>query len=192
MLYLHHCIRCARLVLAVTLLAGVAACNDSSTNSTSQNTTSADSLTDGSILHIAMTLNQGEVMTNQPGITKATSDSLRQFAQQMVTEHGQTAQLVQTTATNAGITLRSNIISTMLNNSAQGVAAKLNAMSGVAFDTTYIQAQVTMHHQALDMLDFTLIPRAQNAQVKTLLTDMRAAVMMHLTHAQALMRMMTP
>ena len=33
-----------------------------------------------------------------------------------------------------------------------------------------------MHHQALDMLDFTLIPKAQNQQVKSFLTNMRATV----------------
>jgi putative membrane protein len=185
-------IRRATVMFMVAAALGMAACNDDNDNGTNptgsaQNDTT---LSDGGIMHVAMTLNQGEVITNQPGVSKGTTDSVRAFAQMMVTEHGSTAQLAQTTAGNAGLALQPNAISASLNSVAQGVAAKLSSLNGASFDSTFMEAQVTMHHQALDMLDYALIPKAQNQQVRTFLTNMRATVAQHLTRATALMNRM--
>ena len=188
---IHHIRRVTMVILMVAAL-GMAACNDDNDNGTNPtgSTQTDTTLSDGGIMHVAMTLNQGEVLTSQPGISKGMRDSVRAFAQMMVTEHTSSAQLAQTTAGNAGLTMQPNAVSDSLNNVAQGVAAKLSSLSGATFDSTFIEAQVTMHHQALDMLDFTLIPKAQNQQVKSFLTNMRATVAQHLTMAKAMMNRM--
>ncbi len=185
---LHRTIRyyVPQFLLLVALL-GIAACDDNSTDP-GDNTGGVDTtLTDNEIMHIARTANQGEVLTNQPAISKATNDSLRQFAQMMVTEHTKMVQRFDSLASAMQMTPVSNQISVTLNNSAQGTVTKLNALNGSAFDMAFLEAQHTMHHHVLDMLDYTLIPKAQNAGVRTLLTQMRASVQMHLDHIRAMM-----
>jgi len=62
--------------------------------------------------------------------------------------------------------------------------AMLRQQTGAAFDTAYMDVQVVMHMRVLGLLDSTLIPSAQNAEVRTELQTMRTAVMQHLVEAQ--------
>ena len=63
----------------------------------------------------------------------------------------------------------------LLYNKAIDLAAK-----GEAFDRAYIAHEVDMHQNLLNALDQTLIPNAQNAELKTLLQGGRAKVQAHL------------
>lgn len=192
MLPRHFRMRYASHFLIVALVCfGLAACDDNATSPNDNNTTAGDTtLTDGQILHIARTANQGEVLTSQPAVAKAVNDSVRQFAQQMVTEHSQTVQRADSLGTNRQVTLRDNPVSLSLHNSARGTVTQLNALSGAAFDRTYMEAQLSLHQNTLNMLDYTLIPKSQDAQVRSFLTTMRAAVAMHLAHARSILRML--
>jgi putative membrane protein len=59
-------------------------------------------------------------------------------------------------------------------------------MSGAEFDRAYIANKVTYHQTVLDAIDNTLIPNAQNAELRALLEQTRPAVAAHLQHAQEL------
>jgi putative membrane protein len=60
----------------------------------------------------------------------------------------------------------------------------LNAMSGAAFDKAHIDHEVAYHQQVLDAVDKTLIPSAQNGELKALLIKVRPAFVAHLEHAK--------
>ena len=60
----------------------------------------------------------------------------------------------------------------------------LKTLSGAAFDRAYIEHEVAYHQQVLDALDKTLIPSAQNAELKNLLVSVRPAFVAHLEHAK--------
>ena len=57
-------------------------------------------------------------------------------------------------------------------------------MKGAAFDRAYIEHEIAYHQQVLDALDKTLIPGAQNAELKALLVKVRPAFVAHLDHAK--------
>ena len=57
---------------------------------------------------------------------------------------------------------------------------KLKALKGAAFDKAYVDHEVAYHQQVLDALDKTLIPGAQNAELKALLVKVRPAFVAHL------------
>jgi hypothetical protein len=55
----------------------------------------------------------------------------------------------------------------------------------------FAQDQITLHTSVLQLLDETLIPHATNAALLTELGTERAAVMIHLAHAQQLLTGLT-
>ena len=57
-------------------------------------------------------------------------------------------------------------------------------LSGAAFDKAYVDHEVAYHEQVLDAVDKTLIPSAQNAELKALLVKVRPAFVAHLEHAR--------
>jgi putative membrane protein len=62
----------------------------------------------------------------------------------------------------------------------------LKQLKGAAFDRAYVDHEVAYHQQVLDAVDKTLIPSAQNADLKALLVKVRPAFVAHLEHAKHL------
>jgi putative membrane protein len=60
----------------------------------------------------------------------------------------------------------------------------LESLSGAAFDRAYIDHEITYHQNVLDAVDKTLIPNAQNAELKALLVKVRPAFAAHLAKAK--------
>jgi len=60
----------------------------------------------------------------------------------------------------------------------------LKGLTGAEFDNAYIDHEVTYHQAVIDAPDKTLIPSAQNAELKTLLVKVRPAFVAHLGHAE--------
>ena len=57
-------------------------------------------------------------------------------------------------------------------------------LHGADFDRAYIAHEITMHQNVLNTLDQTLIPNAQNAELKALLQKVRPLIESHLQMAQ--------
>ena len=64
--------------------------------------------------------------------------------------------------------------------------AHLKALKGAEFDKAYVDNEVTYHQTVLDAVDKTLIPSANNADLKALLVKVRPAFVAHLEHARHL------
>jgi putative membrane protein len=64
--------------------------------------------------------------------------------------------------------------------------ASLKKLQGHAFDKAYIDHEVAYHQAVIDTIDKTLIPSAQNAELKALLVKVRPAFVAHLEHAKQL------
>ena len=62
----------------------------------------------------------------------------------------------------------------------------LQTLKGSVFDKAYIDHEVAYHQAVLDAVDKTLIPSAQNAELKALLVKVRPAFVAHLEHAKQL------
>jgi putative membrane protein len=71
-----------------------------------------------------------------------------------------------------------------LQQGAEKTRARLSKLSGAAFDKAYIDAEVKYHEAVIDAVKNTLIPSAQNADLKQLLTDTVPTLEGHLQHAK--------
>ncbi len=60
----------------------------------------------------------------------------------------------------------------------------LNGLSGNAFDKAYIDGEVKLHQQVIEVADKQLVPNVKNDELKALLVKVRPALVSHLEHAK--------
>jgi putative membrane protein len=142
--------------------------------------------TDPEIAHIVVTADSIDVAAGKLAQEKSKNAEVKKFAQQMVTDHtavnGQAAAL----AKKLGVTPADNDVSKSLNAGAEQNMAKLKGLSGHGFDHEYVSHEVAFHQAVLDAIDHTLIPSAQNQELKDLIVKVRPAIAEHLEHAKML------
>ena len=82
------------------------------------------------------------------------------------------------------MTPKDNEISKTLKSDGEKNIDKLKDMSGKEFDKAYIDAEVKLHKQVIDVADTKLVPNVQNEELKALLKKVRPSLVSHLEHAQ--------
>lgn len=134
--------------------------------------------------------NDGEVQVGQLAQGKATADSVKDFAQEMVDEHTATKERQGQLASRLGIAPQDNANSQKLRSDAAATLDMLQRLSGDPFDRAYIDSQVTMHTSVMNLIDGTLVPSVQNSEVRADLLQTRSDVSMHLQRARELQSML--
>lgn len=145
---------------------------------------SAQDVSDAEIAAIVVTANQVDIDAGELARTKATNADVKKFAEQMVTDHTGVNKQATELVTKLGVTPKENATSKQLKAGGDENLAKLKKLEGQAFDKAYIDHEVAYHQQVLDALDKTLVPSADNAELKALLVKVRPAFVAHLEHAK--------
>lgn len=191
-----------RFVAAAAALALAAACGDSeageqpSTADAASTTAAAapapaapaaaPAVTDPQIAAIVVAANQVDIDAGELAKTKASDPRVKEFAQRMITDHSGVNQAASDLVTRLGVTPEPNATSQKLTADGEASRTALQGQSGAAFDRAYVDGEVAYHQAVLDAIDQTLIPSAQNAELKALLEQTRPAVAAHLDHARQL------
>lgn len=142
--------------------------------------------TDAQIAAIVVTANQVDVYAGKLAAATSRSKDVRSFANLMVTDHNAVNRSATALVQKLNVKLQSNHISGQLQSTGDANLAKLKTLKGAAFDKAYVDNEVTYHQAVIDALDKTLIPSADNAELKALLIKVRPAFVAHLTHAKHL------
>ncbi|HVY82337.1 MAG TPA: DUF4142 domain-containing protein [Steroidobacteraceae bacterium] len=146
---------------------------------------------DPQIAAIVVTANQVDIDVSTLAEKKAQSKEVKDFAQLMVANHTQVNQQAKDLVTKLHVTPEENATSKSLKEGGDKNLASLKKLSGGAFDKAYIDHEVTYHQTVLDALDNTLIPSAQNAELKALLQQARPTFVTHLEHAKQVQSMLS-
>ena len=157
--------------------------NSAGASGTRGNSASSGTLnkTDQRILGDLAQANLDEVAAAQLAQQKSQNDQVKNFAQQMITDHGQALQDVQALAQSKGVTLP-----TAADSKQQKMDDKLNKLTGAAFDQAYLQrAGVAGHKQAHAMLARAQ-SRATDPDLMALITKMQPTVDQHLATVRQL------
>jgi putative membrane protein len=144
----------------------------------------AQTVTDAQIASIVVTANQVDIDAGKLAESKASKAEVKKFAQQMVTDHTGVNKQATELVTKLKVTPQDNPTSQSLKAGGEKNVAHLKTLSGAAFDKAYIDQEVTYHELVLAAVDKTLIPSAQNAELKALLVKVRPAFVAHLEHAK--------
>jgi len=143
-------------------------------------------VTDAQIAAIVLAANMVDSTAGALAHQKGTNADVKKFGQTMMTDHGGVNKQAVALAGRLHLTPEENATSTQLKQGGEQSRTQLNGLSGAAFDRAYIDHEVEYHQTVLDAIDKTLLPNAQNADLKALLQQTRPAVAAHLDMAKSL------
>jgi len=146
----------------------------------------AQSPSDAQIAAIVVTANQVDIDAGKLAESKGSSGDVKAFAKQMITDHSGVNKQAVALVTKLKVTPEDNATTKSLKAGGADNVKSLEKLSGAAFDRAYIDHEVVYHDQVLDAIDKTLIPSAQNAELKALLVAVRPAFVAHRDHARSI------
>lgn len=140
--------------------------------------------TDPQIAHIAYTAGQLDVAAGEQALSISKNAAVRAFAEQMVKDHKAVNDQALALVKKLNVTPQDNDTSRGLTKAAEAKRAELAKLSGAAFDKAYIANEVAYHRTVNGALESTLIPSAQNAELKALLQTGLKVFKGHQEHAE--------
>jgi len=144
----------------------------------------AASLSDPQIANIAVTAHKIDVERGQYALKHTRNDEVKQFAEQMVNDHRAGIKEAVALATRLHVKPEPSDVSKSLQDGAKKASARLKKEKGAKFDKDYIDTEVAYHQAVIDAVKNTLVPGAQNADLKTLLENAVPTLEGHLQHAK--------
>jgi len=147
-------------------------------------------LTDPEIASVAVTANQIDINAAQLAQQKSKDQEILNFAKTMIADHQSVIDKATALVTKLNVTPKDNSVSKSLNANAAKMTKSLNAKSGKAFDRAYVNNEVAYHKAVIAAVKNTLIPDAQNAELKSLLQSVMPVLKTHLQHAQMVQKML--
>ena len=141
-------------------------------------------LTDAAIEGIVSAANTIDIQNGEMAQSTSKNDAVKAFAAQMIADHTSINSKANDLAGKIGVMAKTNDTARELTSAADAKRNGLKAVSGAAFDKAYIENEVAYHQSVIDLLDNTLIPRAQNSELRSLLQGVGPLLAQHLTHAK--------
>src|SRR5215472_3009318 len=140
--------------------------------------------TDPQIAHIAYTAGQLDIEAAKQALEKSKNKEVREFAQDMVRDHTEVNKQALALVKNLNVTPQDNDTSRGLTKQAAAKRDELAKLNGTAFDKAYVASEVAYHKTVNGALESTLIPSANNAQLKDLLQTGLKIFQGHQQHAE--------
>ena len=142
--------------------------------------------TDAEIAHIAYTAGQIDIAAAKQALAKSSNVEVRSFAETMLRDHQAVEGKALALVKKLGVTPADNGTSQALSKQAAETSQRLAELDGTAFDRAYMQNEAAYHRTVNGALKTTLIPSADNPELKALLQTGVALFGEHQKHAEAL------
>lgn len=142
--------------------------------------------TDPQIAHIAYTAGNIDIAAAKQALAKSRDPAVRSFAEAMVRDHAAVNDKALALVKKLKVTPQENPTSAALSKQADEKLAELGKLEGAAFDRAYVKNEIAYHGAVNDALAKTLIPSANNAELKSLLETGLTLFREHQMHAEHL------
>lgn len=139
---------------------------------------------DAQIAHIAYTAGAIDVAAADQALAKSKNAQVRSFAEAMKRDHAAVNDQALALVKKLNVTPQDNATSKALSEQAAAKASELGALDGAAFDKAYMANEVAFHATVNGALEKTLIPEADNAELKALLETGLKLFTEHQNHAE--------
>jgi putative membrane protein len=140
--------------------------------------------TDPQIAHIAYTAGVIDIAAAKQALAKTGNKDVKSFAEDMVRDHEAVNKQALDLVKKLKVTPQDNDTSKTLSKNAADKLAELSKLNGAAFDKAYIANEVAYHKSVDSVLETTLIPSANNAELKSLLQTGLKIFQGHEQHAE--------
>lgn len=141
---------------------------------------------DAQIAHIAYTAGQLDIAAGKQALAKSHDKAVRAFASEMVRDHTAVNDKALALVKKLGVTPEANPTSSALTKQADAKRDELAKLDGAAFDKAYVANEAAYHKTVNGALRDTLIPSAQNGELKALLKTGLSLFSEHQAHAEHL------
>lgn len=141
-------------------------------------------LTDPQIAHITYTADAIDITAAKQALKKSKNKEVKAFAQDMVRDHQAVNKQALALTKKLKVKPEDNDTSRSLSKQASDELEKLGKLNGAAFDKAYAENEVAYHKAVIGALETTLIPSANNADLKSLLQTGLKIFQGHEQHAE--------
>jgi putative membrane protein len=142
--------------------------------------------TDPQIAHIAYTAGQIDIEAAKQALSKTKNAEVRAFAEEMARDHEAVNKQALELVRKLNVKPEDNPTSQALSKQAADKRAEMAKLNGTEFDKAYAQNEVAYHKTVNEALQKTLIPSANNADLKSLLETGLKIFQGHQQHAEQL------
>lgn len=144
---------------------------------------------DAEIANVITTVNEAEIEMAKEVVSRGQNEEVREYAQDMIDDHRANNKTTKKIMFEADMDFDDDSIKSQSLAAMTKVDQKqLERKEGKELDKEYIEDQVETHKTVLKDLRETLIPQAQNEDLKAHLEDTAKTIEAHLEHAQKLQR----
>ena len=147
---------------------------------------SASGPTDPQIAHIAYTAGTIDVAAGKQALARSHNKAVRAFASEMVRDHAAVNDQALALVKKLHVTPEANPTSAALSKQAAASLRRLSHLNGRSFDRAYAANEVAYHKTVNGALANTLIPSANNGELKSLLQTGLKLFREHQAHAEHL------
>ena len=143
-------------------------------------------LDDPTIVAIFDAANTWDIDLGNLALKKSSNAEVRTFADMMVRDHSAARKLGRDLARKLKVTPTPPGKDFALYKDHVATLAKLNGLTGAAFDKAYVAHEVWYHQAVIDAITKTLLPATKNAELKDLEVKVAPNFQAHLAAAKAL------
>jgi putative membrane protein len=145
-------------------------------------------LDDAQIAAVVVNANAIDSAFGELAKEKSATKAVYDFADRVITEHGGVNRQAVTLAERLHIEPERSDAVRELQADAEQVRQTLEGLTGSAFDSAYIEHEVAFHQRVLETMDRALIPGAQDAELKRLVSQSRPVIASHLSRARSIQK----
>ena len=142
-------------------------------------------MSDANLVSILSSASAAEVEYSQVGVERATNAQVKEFARMMVRDHGQMRDSIDALAQRLGVTPAAPERATEMGTEARQDLEDLRGKSGADFDKEFMEEQVDMHEDMLNLLE-DLDDDSNTPDILRAIEGAKATVRAHLDRAKQL------
>jgi len=142
---------------------------------------------DAAIVGIFDAANTWDIATGNLAAKKATRADVKEFGAMLARDHNMVQQQGRDLAKKLGVTPTPVAKDFPLLKNHEEAMAKLNRLTGAAFDEAFLEHEVAYHKAVIDAVTNTFLPTIQNGELKAFVQKVAPAFQAHMLAAQNLL-----
>ncbi len=139
---------------------------------------------DAEVLGLIVAINENEIVAAMEAGQKKISPQVADYAKMLHEQHGMNLGETLMLGQKVNVTPMETAAVDKLRVKGAGELAALTRLDGAEFEGAFVEAMIKGHTEVLDMIDTSLLKRADNEKIKQHLTATRVRIARHLAEAQ--------
>ncbi|NVO58398.1 DUF4142 domain-containing protein [Rhodobacteraceae bacterium B1Z28] len=143
-------------------------------------------MSDLEFAHIAYTADNIDIRYAHLALALSEDPKIHEFANTMIRDHTAVNAAALELLDELGASAQDNAVSQTLNTNAEEIINKLSELRGAEFDAAYAANELAYHQAVNELVETTMIPNIDNAEVKALFQQGLEIFKAHEGHAEGM------